>query len=632
MIQNHHLVILLVEDHVATRSAFADLICSWGHTVHQAGNALEAMSVLGSESQVQVVITDWMMPGMSGLDLCRWVRQQPSIKNRYLVVMTARMGHEDHLAALQAGADAFVSKTLDAAELELQLRVATRLLTLEGDLQRELDQSDLANRQLTERNAELREARAQAEAANSAKDIFLANMSHEIRTPMTGILGLSRLLLEQRELPVDTEQYVRYIYQSAENLLDVINKVLDFSKLEADGMEISTAEFSWRELVERVLAPFRAISNGGRILVGASISARWPDLGVGDKVKLRQVLINLVGNAVKFTESGFVLLRVFGNEDSVILEVQDSGPGISQEHLLKIFEAFRQADDSFNRSFQGTGLGLAISRSLVELMGGTIEVESTLGVGSTFRVTLPNTAPQGVKPPARELPAWNLGISDEVILGACRRVLDPDGELLESPQEEAAVQLAWEEPGLTMRCSDELQTLGSTLTTWSLHGAMWGEVALEQCYDFRSDSTTAGYEFGEIERTLNSRKVLVAEDNPINRQVLRMTLERQGFEVSLAENGRQAVELYEGSPDGTFDLVILDLQMPELDGLAAATEIRQQELTFSRKPIPLMALTARTLEEDNVTCLDAGFDTVQTKPPVIDDLINTMNRLIKEYQ
>ena len=613
-----HLVILLVEDHLATRAAFADLIGSWGHQVHQAGDALEAMAILGTQPSVQVVITDWMMPGMSGPDLCRWVRKQPALKDRYLVVMTAREGHEDHLAALESGADAFVSKTLDAAELELQLRVAQRLLRLESRLQEELSQSAKANQALTRSNMELAAARVVAEEASRAKDTFLANVSHEIRTPMTGILGLSSLLLEDGGLASETAQYVHYIRQSAENLLDVINKVLDFSKLEAKGMEYSPKEFSWRHLIEQALAPFPALASTRKLFLGARFPRDWTDTGFGDEVKLRQVLINLIGNAVKFTESGFVLLSLREDSGSTVLEVRDSGPGILKEHQTKIFEAFRQADDSFNRSFQGTGLGLAITRSLVELMGGTVDVDSRVDHGSTFTVRLPRSHREAEIGDSEPLPRLSISVEDPILTDVITEVADwPPGSM------EPTAELVWDARGLWMCTGGERRSLGFVVTTWQV-GLTGGE------QDRLSEVGTA--ERPEQALSIPDRpRVLVAEDNPINRQVLRLSLERQGFDISLVENGRQAVDVLYSDLE-LFDLAILDLQMPELDGLSAAQEIRANLSDRTGPRFPLMALTARVLEEDHLACLKAGFDLVATKPPVMEELVEMMNRLIKEYR
>ena len=617
-----HLVILLVEDHPATRTAFADLVTSWGHTVHQAADALEAMAVLGREPRVQVVITDWVMPGMSGLDLCRWVRKQSALTDRYLVVMTAREGHEDHIAALEAGADAFVSKTLDAAELELQLRVAQRLISLEARLQDQLASSDETNRALTQTNLELAAARAAAEEANRAKDTFLANVSHEIRTPMTGILGLSSLLLEDGGLEPETAQYVRYIRQSAENLLDVINKVLDFSKLEARGMEYSPHEFSWSRLIDQVLAPFPALVGSKRLFLGAAFPREWDDTGLGDEVKLRQVLINLLGNAVKFTESGFVLLCFIEEDEYTVLEVSDSGPGISPAHQSKIFEAFRQADDSFNRSFQGTGLGLAITRSLAHLMGGEIEVESAVGEGATFRVRVPlahRTCSQG----ALAWPTLAIEVDDPGLAAAIRRVAAWPSQTSKSS---VAAALSWKEKGVLFEIGPKQLSLGFVVTTHQIHPGI---------FDKSNGAIVAlAGASARLAPPISKRapRVLVAEDNPINRQVLKLSLERQGFEVSLVENGRQAVEVLSAPDSELFDMAILDLQMPELDGMSAAREIRAKLSSIEGPRLPLMALTARILEEDHLACRQAGFDVVATKPPVIEELVETMSRLIKEYR
>ncbi|MCA9793507.1 MAG: response regulator, partial [Candidatus Eremiobacteraeota bacterium] len=403
-----HLNLLLVDDHSASREALAELLREWGHQVTTCASAIEAMAVLNGRDDLHAVITDWVMPNMTGLDLCRWVRRSSAQAHLYLIVMTARTGQEEHIEALRAGADAFLSKTLDSAELELLLRVPQRILGLEARLQEELRRAEQTNQKLSQRNQELQVARSQAEEANRAKDIFLANISHEIRTPMTGVLGISRLLLEDEELTQETRQSVANIHRSAENLLDVINNVLDFSKLAAHKLEPNPRTFSLRGLLDQSIAPFQRDLNGGELLVGARLDPGLADQWESDPALIRQILINLMGNAMKFTTRGHVLLSARATEDGLEFAVEDTGCGVPEESRERIFEEFRQVDDSFHRPRGGTGLGLAISLQLAQLLGGRLTLDSELGKGSTFVLNIPaerRSEPETIPPaPSLNLP------------------------------------------------------------------------------------------------------------------------------------------------------------------------------------------------------------------------------------
>ncbi len=630
---NHHsLSLLLVEDHEATRKAFAELVSSWGHEVFQAGDALDAISLLGRHQGIQVVITDWMMPGMTGLDLCRWIRGQETLRNLYLVVMTARSDKEDHLAALKAGADAFVSKTLDAAELELQLRVAQRLLTLERQLQSELVESARVNEELTSKNAELRQARKLAEEASRAKDTFLANVSHEIRTPMTGIMGLAELLEQEQTLTEEARQYVHYISQSAENLLEVLNKVLDFSKLEADSMELSERPFQLRTLLEEAIAPFHGLARKDEVLLLAALAPGVAPSYVGDDLKLRQILINLLGNALKFTEQGSVVLSVVPLDGGLEFIIEDSGCGIAEEHQEKIFEAFRQADDSFNRTAQGTGLGLAITKSLVHLMQGDISVRSEVGVGSAFTVYLPLSSPGPLDPNPSPPPTCSVEISNPAYLVPVRSVLAlmNSGQKSRTVSDQSGASIIMTEEGVGLEYESHRMVLGWTVTSWRLSEALLDLNSAGKTPREQSGTSTAGLSETPPARAEVSRRILLAEDNTINRRVLTLSLERSGYLVDPVSNGRQAVDRYREEAPGHFDLVILDLQMPELDGISAVAQLRLLEAERDSHRTPVMALTARTMEEDRLTCAEADFDTVSTKPPNMEKLLKTIERLIEE--
>ena len=535
---------------------------------------------------------------------------------------------------------------------------------------------DLETRKRMEQNQALEDALKEAESANKAKTAFLSNMSHEIRTPMNAIIGLDNIALNDATISEQTREYLEKIGTSAHHLLGIINDILDMSRIESGRLTIKNEEFSFSKALEQVNTIISGQCRDKGLHYECRTKGQIDEYYIGDDMKLRQVMLNILGNAVKFTpESGSVSFLIenvakIERKSTLRFVISDTGIGMSKEYLPKLFDPFTQEDSSNTNKYGSTGLGMPITKSIVELMNGQIDVETEKGKGSTFTVTLTLTQSEHQERIDSEIRPREMSVlvvdDDRIALEHAEVILGQVGVSCEAVtsgaeavdmvkmrharrEDYSLILVDWKMPVM-----DGLETtrriraiVGPGTPIIILTAYNWSDIeeeAREAGVDtFAAKPLFAGTVIDEFREAfkqkharlvsdtvdLKGRRVLLAEDVMVNAEIMMMVLSMREMEVELAENGRIAVEMFESHEEGYYDAILMDMRMPEMDGLEATRVIRAMDRKDATA-IPIVALTANAFDEDVQRSMQAGLDAHLSKPVEPDLLFETLEGLIRD--